>query len=83
MKDVKVGSLIALFVEEGEDWKDVEIPTDTSAPSSSESVETKPPAASVVSEPSVSKGAHSPGKVRLQSPTARNLLTHLVLMFPT
>ena len=76
MKDVKVGSLIALFVEEGEDWKDVEIPTDTSTPSSCESTETKLPADSVVPEPSVLKGTHSPGKIRLQSPTARNLLSH-------
>lgn len=89
VKDVKVGSLIALFVEEGEDWKDVEIPADSSAPSSdssSPSSDTSAPSSdsSVPSSDSggtrppvsVSKGSHPPGKVRLQSPTARNLLSH-------
>lgn len=82
VKDVKVGSLIALFVEEGEDWKDVEIPADTSAPPSDSpspsSDSPSPPSQSGETrslEPSVSKGSHS-GKIRLQSPTARNLLTH-------
>lgn len=32
-KNVKLGSLIGLMVEEGEDWKHVEIPKDVSAPS--------------------------------------------------
>lgn len=31
-KNIKLGSLIALMVEEGEDWKHVEIPKDVSAP---------------------------------------------------
>jgi hypothetical protein len=31
-KNIQLGSLIALMVEEGEDWKQVEIPKDVSAP---------------------------------------------------
>lgn len=31
-KNIKLGSLIGLMVEEGEDWKLVEIPKDTGAP---------------------------------------------------
>jgi hypothetical protein len=33
-KDIKCGTLIALMVAEGEDWKDVEIPAQSAAPSS-------------------------------------------------
>nr|XP_033784084.1 pyruvate dehydrogenase protein X component, mitochondrial [Geotrypetes seraphini] len=34
-KNVRLGTLIALLVEEGQDWKQVEIPSDTTAPSPS------------------------------------------------
>lgn len=36
-KDIKVGTLIALMVGEGEDWKAVELPSGTSSASASES----------------------------------------------
>lgn len=41
-KDIKVGTLIALMVPEGEDWKSVEMPQDLSDPTSdSPSTDTK------------------------------------------
>jgi len=45
-KDVKIGTLIALLVEEGEDWKDVEIPTGESIappPKSASQLQAKTP----------------------------------------
>lgn len=33
-KNVRLGTLIGLLVEEGQDWKQVEIPADTGDPSS-------------------------------------------------
>ncbi|OXB63223.1 hypothetical protein ASZ78_006512 [Callipepla squamata] len=76
-KNVRLGSLIGLLVEEGQDWKQVEIPADD--PSSLVS-----PAAAVTSTsagPSVSappKVEHQPGKLQLRlSPAARNIVeTH-------
>uniref|UniRef100_UPI00398F4A78 pyruvate dehydrogenase protein X component, mitochondrial isoform X1 n=2 Tax=Pristiophorus japonicus TaxID=55135 RepID=UPI00398F4A78 len=76
-KDVILGSLIALLMEEGEDWKQVEIPTQTSAPSPTQPVPApKEPSAAHV--PVSSKVQHSAGKgdARL-SPAARQILgTH-------
>ncbi|NXJ10179.1 ODPX protein, partial [Odontophorus gujanensis] len=76
-KNVRLGSLIGLLVEEGQDWKQVEIPADD--PSSVVSL-----AAAVTSTsagPSVSappKVEHPPGKLQLRlSPAARNIVeTH-------
>ncbi|OXB72597.1 UNVERIFIED_CONTAM: hypothetical protein H355_010121 [Colinus virginianus] len=76
-KNVRLGSLIGLLVEEGQDWKQVEIPADD--PSSLVS-----PAAAVTSTsagPSLSappKVEHQPGKLQLRlSPAARNIVeTH-------
>ncbi|XP_061318845.1 pyruvate dehydrogenase protein X component, mitochondrial isoform X1 [Pezoporus flaviventris] len=78
-KNVRLGSVIGLLVEEGQDWKQVEIPADGGALSS-----LAPPAPALTSSPagpSVSappKLEHQPGKfpVRL-SPAARFILeTH-------
>ena len=52
-KDVKVGSLIALMVGEGEDWKDVQIPG--SAPAAAT------PAASAAPAPSAATAAPASG----------------------
>lgn len=78
-KNVRLGSLICLLVEEGQDWKQVEIPADGSDPSS------LAPSAHVLTttraDPSVSappKLEHQPGKLQVRlSPAARNILeTH-------
>ncbi|NXA94270.1 ODPX protein, partial [Melanocharis versteri] len=77
-KNVRLGSLIGLLVEEGQDWKQVEIPADAGAPSS-----VAPPAptpASAPAGPSVSAPPklQQPGKLQVRlSPAARNILeTH-------
>ncbi|KAM6358770.1 pyruvate dehydrogenase protein X component, mitochondrial isoform 3-T3 [Alca torda] len=78
-KNVRLGSLICLLVEEGQDWKQVEIPADGSDPSSlaprAPVLTSTPAGPSVLSPPKLD---HEPGKflVRL-SPAARNILkTH-------
>lgn len=55
-KDVKVGSLIALIVTEGEDWKDVAIPTAGGAPV------TTPTAAPSAATPRAAAAASSPSQ---------------------
>uniref|UniRef100_A0A8C0HRC2 Dihydrolipoamide acetyltransferase component of pyruvate dehydrogenase complex n=1 Tax=Buteo japonicus TaxID=224669 RepID=A0A8C0HRC2_9AVES len=78
-KNVRLGALICLLVEEGQDWKQVEIPADGSEPSP-----LAPPAPALTSTPagpSVSappKLEHQPGKLQVRlSPAARNILeTH-------
>ncbi|XP_063145689.1 pyruvate dehydrogenase protein X component, mitochondrial isoform X2 [Candoia aspera] len=80
-KNVRLGALIGLLVEEGQDWKQVDIPSVISdAPS--ESVTS---AASTASSPSLSatlplehKTEDHPGKLQFRlSPAARNILeTH-------
>ncbi|XP_064920944.1 pyruvate dehydrogenase protein X component, mitochondrial isoform X2 [Columba livia] len=78
-KNVRLGSLICLLVEEGQDWKQVEIPADGSDPSS-----LAPPVPALTSTPagpSVSapfKVEQKPGKLQIRlSPAARNILeTH-------
>ncbi|NXX94043.1 ODPX protein, partial [Centropus bengalensis] len=78
-KNVRLGSLICLLVEEGQDWKKVEVPADGS------DLSTLPPPApalaSTVAAPSVSvpsKLEHQPGKFEIRlSPAARNIVeTH-------
>ncbi|NWR00807.1 ODPX protein, partial [Paradoxornis webbianus] len=78
-KNVRLGSLIGLLVEEGQDWKQVEIPADAGAPSSVAAPAPAP--ASAPAAPSVSappKLQHPPGKLQVRlSPAARNILeTH-------
>ncbi|XP_042330931.1 pyruvate dehydrogenase protein X component, mitochondrial [Sceloporus undulatus] len=75
-KNVRLGSLIGLLVEEGQDWKQVEIPSDTGdAPLLS-----GPPAAVPFPIPSASvsslhKVEHHPEKLKFRlSPAARNIL---------
>ncbi|XP_051885577.1 pyruvate dehydrogenase protein X component, mitochondrial [Pristis pectinata] len=76
-KDVTLGSLIALLVAEGEDWKQVEIPTQVHPPMPAQTVSApQEPAADLT--PISSKAQHSAGigEVRL-SPAARQILqTH-------
>ncbi|XP_020638475.3 pyruvate dehydrogenase protein X component, mitochondrial isoform X1 [Pogona vitticeps] len=73
-KNVRLGSLIALLVEEGQDWKQVEIPSDISeAPSLSVPAAAKTTPTAVVS--SVHKTELHPGKLQFRlSPAARNIL---------
>ncbi|XP_027497561.1 pyruvate dehydrogenase protein X component, mitochondrial isoform X1 [Corapipo altera] len=78
-KNVRLGSLIGLLVEEGQDWKQVEIPAADSDPSS---LAPPPPARpSAPASPSVAtppKLEPQPGKLQVRlSPAARNILeTH-------
>ncbi|XP_018412967.1 PREDICTED: pyruvate dehydrogenase protein X component, mitochondrial [Nanorana parkeri] len=71
-KNVRLGSLIALMVEEGQDWKQVEIPTVQSPPSPSP----LPAAAGVT--PTPVKAPAQPAKFGFRiSPAARHILdTH-------
>ncbi|NXP08757.1 ODPX protein, partial [Thinocorus orbignyianus] len=78
-KNIRLGSLICLLVEEGQDWKQVEIPADagdTSSPAAPAPVLTPTPAAPSVAAPP--KREHEPGKLQIRlSPAARNILeTH-------
>uniref|UniRef100_A0A8C6GJ76 Dihydrolipoamide acetyltransferase component of pyruvate dehydrogenase complex n=1 Tax=Mus spicilegus TaxID=10103 RepID=A0A8C6GJ76_MUSSI len=73
-KNIQLGSLIALMVEEGEDWKQVEIPKDVSAPPPV----SKPPAPTQPSPqpqiPCPARKEHK-GMARFRlSPAARNIL---------
>lgn len=79
-RNVRLGTLIALMVEEGQDWKQVEIPSPDAAPPSA-----APPATHAAAAPVVAPAAPSPppppkpvtsGPLRL-SPAARHILdTH-------
>ncbi|NXG51084.1 ODPX protein, partial [Psilopogon haemacephalus] len=76
-KNVRLGSLIALLVEEGQDWKQVEIPADAGDLSSL----APPQLLSTPAGPSFSaspKLEQQPGKLQIRlSPAARNILeTH-------
>lgn len=67
-KNVRLGSLIGLLVEEGQDWKQVEIPADAGSPSSvapPAPAPTSAPAAPSVSAPP--KLQHQPGKLQYVS----------------
>ncbi|XP_069479465.1 pyruvate dehydrogenase protein X component, mitochondrial [Ambystoma mexicanum] len=74
-KQVRLGTLIALLVDEGEDWKKVEIPTGPGGPLTPGAPLTFP------TQPEVSlhvKADHHPGKLGVRmSPAARHILnTH-------
>ncbi|XP_074086568.1 pyruvate dehydrogenase protein X component, mitochondrial [Macrotis lagotis] len=76
-KGIRLGSLIGLMVEEGEDWKQVKIPKDVSPqPPPPSPVSSPPVAEAVVSAPA--KKAPPAGKLPFRlSPAARNILeTH-------
>uniref|UniRef100_A0A8D1YDE7 Dihydrolipoamide acetyltransferase component of pyruvate dehydrogenase complex n=1 Tax=Sus scrofa TaxID=9823 RepID=A0A8D1YDE7_PIG len=74
-KNVRLGSLIGLLVEEGEDWKHVEIPKDVGPPSPVSKPSVPPPPSP---QPQIStpvKKEHTPGKLQFRlSPAARNIL---------
>ncbi|XP_003781277.1 pyruvate dehydrogenase protein X component, mitochondrial [Otolemur garnettii] len=73
-KNIRLGSLIGLMVQEGEDWKNVEIPKDVGPPSPAP----KPSVPGPVAEPQISipvKKEHMPGIPLFRlSPAARNIL---------
>ncbi|CAL8082568.1 unnamed protein product [Orchesella dallaii] len=68
--DVKVGTLIALTVDEGEDWKSVEVPADAEqTPAGPKSTESTSAASTSAAPPS---GSH--GSDRLIGPAVKNYL---------
>ncbi|XP_073900464.1 pyruvate dehydrogenase protein X component, mitochondrial isoform X3 [Castor canadensis] len=73
-KNIRLGSLIGLIVEEGEDWKHVEIPKDVGSPSPV----TKPAVPCPSPEPQIAspvKKEHTAGMLQIRlSPAARNIL---------
>ncbi|XP_057605533.1 pyruvate dehydrogenase protein X component, mitochondrial-like [Hippopotamus amphibius kiboko] len=73
-KNIRLGSLIGLLVEEGEDWKHVEIPKDIGPPSPA----SKPSVPRPSPEPQISIPVikeHTPGKLQFcLIPAARNIL---------
>ncbi|XP_039722765.1 pyruvate dehydrogenase protein X component, mitochondrial [Pteropus medius] len=73
-KNIRLGSLIGLLVEEGEDWKHVEIPKDIGPPPAA----SKPSVPHPSPEPQIAvpvKKEHAPGKLQFRlSPAARNIL---------
>ncbi|CAH6788181.1 Pdhx [Phodopus roborovskii] len=74
-KNIKLGSLIGLMVEEGEDWKHVEIPKDVGAPPpvSQPAVPPQPSPQLQISSPA--RKEHTVGTPRFRlSPAARNIL---------
>ncbi|CAG7678302.1 unnamed protein product [Allacma fusca] len=72
--DVKVGTLIALMVGEGEDWKNVEVPKGAQQPEkSAEKQGSDQPRAS---KPSVSSGGSHGSSPGLIGPAVKSLLTH-------
>uniref|UniRef100_A0A8D0BAW0 Dihydrolipoamide acetyltransferase component of pyruvate dehydrogenase complex n=1 Tax=Salvator merianae TaxID=96440 RepID=A0A8D0BAW0_SALMN len=79
-KNIRLGTLIALLVEEGEDWKQVEIPSDVGdTPSVTAATPTPTPLPASAPAPSlVHKTEQHSGKLQFRlSPAARNILeTH-------
>ncbi|KAK3855898.1 hypothetical protein Pcinc_037726 [Petrolisthes cinctipes] len=73
-KDIKVGTLIALMVNEGEDWKSVEIPQDLSEPTSD-----SPPTVTQVETPVQAATTGSAGHGNY-GPSVRMLLEQYGLM---
>ncbi|KAF6333889.1 pyruvate dehydrogenase complex component X [Rhinolophus ferrumequinum] len=73
-KNIRLGSLIGLLVEEGGDWKHVEIPKDVGPPPATSQPSVPQPSR----EPQISapvKKEHTPGKMQFRlSPAARNIL---------
>lgn len=62
-KNIRLGSLIGLLVEEGGDWKHVEIPKDAGPPPAT----SKPSVPQPSPEPQISapvKKEHTPGKLQ-------------------
>ncbi|XP_007941498.2 pyruvate dehydrogenase protein X component, mitochondrial [Orycteropus afer afer] len=78
-KNIRLGALIGLMVEEGQDWKQVEIPKDVGPPSPAAKLSVPPPPP----EPQISvpvKKEHTPGKLQFRlSPAARNIVDKYAL----
>ncbi|XP_068612928.1 pyruvate dehydrogenase protein X component-like [Brachionichthys hirsutus] len=75
-RGVRLGTLIALMVEEGQDWKQVEIPPPEAAARPAEHSAATPSAPPVLPSPSPPLKPSTPGLLRL-SPAARHILdTH-------
>lgn len=74
-KDVKIGSLIAVMVEEGDDWKNAEIPesSDSSSDSSSESSQSSSESSQSSPSSDTESTREPTARIRL-SPAARKLL---------
>ncbi|XP_034972317.1 pyruvate dehydrogenase protein X component, mitochondrial isoform X2 [Zootoca vivipara] len=74
-RNVRLGQLIALLVDEGQDWKQVEIPSETiiAVPAAAAAAPPPPPSVTLAH-----KVQHHPGKLQFRlSPAARNILeTH-------
>ncbi|KAM3852348.1 pyruvate dehydrogenase protein X component, mitochondrial isoform 2-T2 [Vipera latastei] len=77
-KNVRLGVLIGLLVEEGQDWKQVDIPSDAPSESVTSSASTASSPALSATLPLAHKIDKHPGKVQFRlSPAARNILeTH-------
>jgi dihydrolipoamide dehydrogenase-binding protein of pyruvate dehydrogenase complex len=67
--DVKVGTLIAMMVAEGEDWKDVQIPAAIGAPTPQPRAATPAPKAAAPAPQTVAPPASSPVPSRAPAPT--------------
>lgn len=65
-KNVRLGTLIALLVEEGQDWKQVEIPADIGSdiPSQAPQAPAPPPTSGDPVIPAPSKMEPPPGKLQ-------------------
>ncbi|RUS83566.1 hypothetical protein EGW08_008672 [Elysia chlorotica] len=80
-KNVKVGTLIALMVEEGDDWKNVEIPAEAATPAAAAQpppppahAPATPTAASSVGGAAAHSGADLAGDGHLVGPSVKKLL---------
>lgn len=73
-KNIRLGSLIGLLVEEGGDWKHVEIPQDVGPPPAASKPAAPPPSPGPPISAPVKK-EHTPGTLQFRlSPAARNIL---------
>ncbi|ELK35970.1 Pyruvate dehydrogenase protein X component, mitochondrial [Myotis davidii] len=73
-KNIRLGSLIGLLVEEGEDWKHVEIPKDVGPPAAASQPAAPRPSPGPPT-PVLLKKEQPPGTLQLRlSPAARNIL---------
>ncbi|CAL1535101.1 unnamed protein product [Lymnaea stagnalis] len=73
-KDVSVGSLIALLVEEGEDWKNIQIPADVAPKASISAPQAQQTLAPPPSAPAVSSGHIPVEHGHLIGPSVKKLL---------
>ncbi|XP_021512168.1 pyruvate dehydrogenase protein X component, mitochondrial isoform X1 [Meriones unguiculatus] len=74
-KNIQLGSLIGLMVEEGEDWKHVEIPKDVGAPPPVPKPAVPPQPSAQPQTPSPARKEHTVGTPQVRiSPAARNIL---------